>query len=65
MLFAPLTQIARWSGLDIIIDDNRLTTFATSHTRQPLCEMLTTGAKYKKRKYIKSKEVKNANKKFL
>jgi len=30
-----------------------------------LGEMLTTGVKYKKRKHVKSKEVKNANKKFL
>jgi len=40
-------------------------TFSISQTRKTLDEMLTTGAKYKKRKYVKSKEVKNANKKFL
>jgi hypothetical protein len=37
----------------------------TSDTLGTLCEMLTTGAKYKKRRCVKSKEIKNANKKFL
>jgi hypothetical protein len=37
----------------------------TSFMLETLCEMLTTGAKYKKRRCVKSKEVKNANKKFL
>jgi hypothetical protein len=42
-----------------------LPSVGTSDILKPLGEMLTTGAKYKKRKYVKSKEVKNANKKFL